>query len=386
MDWLSFQPFSGGYTIAAREVFNCDPSFILSSKEYLIKDNLFLNYINHSIPFFQMEDNEFERNKKFDIIIAMMPCSGLSALSTHIGTEKWGENSESNQSIFDNLDFLLKTYSPEYMFFENSSNLYTSSGLKTRERMNSIILENGYSATYYLTNSLEHGTPIRRERTYIFLRKGKKAFCLPRFKRECLDLVPWLKGKNKGRHSDEPANDINKIWTYHFIKEHCGVNFRDIVQNKTVYKYILHNNLWEDALKFVKNTYSENTSPYKKYTKVYNKVKNTDRGFWDDSLSVFTKKLINITNKRYKTFIHPIHDRIFTIREYLDLMGFPEDYFIFDTKYKRYLTNSVDLNVARDFLTYFYENESCLLEAPTPIYYQNNLTGEGFELFNCQPN
>ena len=33
-----------------------------------------------------------------------MPCSGLSTLSTHIGTEKWGENSESNQSIFDNLD------------------------------------------------------------------------------------------------------------------------------------------------------------------------------------------------------------------------------------------------------------------------------------------
>ena len=115
-------------------------------------------------------------------------------------------------------------------------------------------------------------------------------------------------------------------WAYVFIRDYLKINPRDLQSEikstqKNVFQYILEKDLFDECIEF----YKDDKELQNKILKIKNKK--SDGGnvilpyprFWNDTIN-------GITWKNMERSMHPHEDRSLSIREAMNLMGFPIEY------------------------------------------------------------
>ena len=202
MRYVAHVPLIGGFALANQNVTKTPPIAVTSYSPFEANDKLYLKYLqkkNINVPYFQIDKIE-EDGKirdiqhligKIDFASAIPPCNGLSLA----GNLKKGVRATSpiNDWMYKSAEFMLGILRPLVYTLENSPILYTNVGKPVRENLMEIARYHGYAGTFYKTDTLLHGIPQRRPRTYTIFHKGKYAPILEYYRKEAPTVAEYLK-------------------------------------------------------------------------------------------------------------------------------------------------------------------------------------------------
>lgn len=339
--YASHIPLIGGFTIAAMNVFNKPPEFITSYKPFEFNDSLLLRYLeqkNHSVPYYQLEHNNSILYKKVNIVNSTPPCSGIS----NAANRKAGSRSTAapNEWMYKSANFILEHISPDIYVFENAPGLYTDVGNPIRDNINEIAKRFNYGITYYKTDTLLHGIPQHRPRTYIILVKNKKAPILEYENKQALHIKDYLKqipetaSLQDTYFSNDPfiddyeitkylQNELGENWRQQILeyKEHiCTYNY--LVEMGQIHKfkeYLDKNNGCDQVKKDVEHVIKK-TGDNKNFRLSY-RMMCLDKDY-----------VYAVIGEMMQRNIHPTEPRLINMREYMHLMGLPHDFELYDRK------------------------------------------------------
>ena len=86
----------------------------------------------------------------------------------------------------------MKNIKPKAFVFENAPGLYTDVGEPVRNLLMEIAKKYDYAITFYKTNSIYHGIPQNRPRTYTIMVPGNKAPILEYFDKPLPSILDFL--------------------------------------------------------------------------------------------------------------------------------------------------------------------------------------------------
>ncbi|MCK9447288.1 DNA cytosine methyltransferase [bacterium] len=362
-------PLAGGFVIGAMNILNKPPEVIFSYKCFESNDKLLLRYLKkrgYNIPYYQLDDiscnyDEIEKlyKNKIDFVTAVPPCSGLSQAAQR----KAGSRSTAppNDWMYKSAEFILNNIQPTIYTFENAPGLYTNAGNEVRKRLIEIGNIYGYSITFYKTNTLKHGIPQSRPRTFALFYKGPFAPILHSYNKERLNLIDYLNNipKDAKHQNDYMTNDwdITKYEIYKFLKYKLGDNWHqqliDFRPHITSYDYLIRNNLLNEFQEW------QLKLPENERTKIVTK----DIIHIKEKLAMNKNSRVNfrfiVLDKEYthavfgemmSREIHPTQDRLMNIREFMHLMGLPHDYNLENEKEYVKISQNVPVTTCMDMV------------------------------------
>ena len=369
MRYVAHVPLIGGFAIANQNITKTPPVAVTSYSPFTPNDNLYLNYLrkknpNQNIPYFLID--KWEENKirdiqhligKIDFASAIPPCSGLSQAAYH----KPGARGTSpvNDWMYKSAEFMLGILRPTVYVFENAPLLYTSAGDLVREKIKEIARYHGYAGTFYKTDTLLHGIPQRRPRTYTILHKGNQAPILEYFKKDAPTTAEYLKQIPKDATlqdqyvTREPY--IKDFEIVKFCKQKYGDNWRqkflDMRDHLSSYGFLHQSGLLEEYQEYVNNLPDAHPNSIKDIAHVIKKI-NMGKNFrLSHRVLIIDKDFIYaVVGEMMERNVHPTEDRRMNIREYLHLMGHPHDFEIDDPKDYTKLTQNCPV-ATNEFIT-----------------------------------
>lgn len=193
MNHISIIPLIGGFSIAAEQVLQTPPTAVFSYTSFLANDTLYLNYLKqrgYDIPYFDLNKDSVYLGTAIDILTSIPPCSGLSSASCAKGIKA---DSKINDWMYHSTAYSLNFIKPKIHVFENAPQLYSNIGKKVRDKLVAIASLYNYGVTFYKTNTLLHGIPQKRIRTYVIMSKGTNAPILKYINKEITPLNEYLK-------------------------------------------------------------------------------------------------------------------------------------------------------------------------------------------------
>lgn len=343
-------PLIGGFPIGMSNVLGHPPEAIFSFEPFFNNDKLYLNYLaskGHYPPYFQIDKLEKEGKLndmrhlvgKLDVVNGTPPCSGLSMA----GNLKKGARSTSpvNDWMYKSADFVLGTLRPEIYVFENAPTLYTGIGEFVRSNLMEKARYNGYAATFYKTDTLLHGIPQRRPRTYTVFVKGKNAPVLDYYQKESPNVADYLKmipgdaTLQDAYTVKEPRIDDFEI--VKFVKENYGEDWRkpflETKDHLTSYDFLNRNGLIEKYRDYVYSLSDAHETSKRDIDHVIKKL-SMGKNFRLSHrvLCVDRHHVYAVVGEMMERNVHPTEDRRINIREYLHLMGMPHDFDLTDPK------------------------------------------------------
>ena len=344
MRYVAHVPLIGGFAIAAMNVTKTPPVAITSYSPFTGNDKLLLRYLqkkNKVVPYFEIDKIEEEGKirdvqhliGKIDFVNAVPPCSGLSMS----GNLAKGARSTSpvNDWMYKSADFVMGTLRPEVYMFENAPTLYTNVGEYVRNQLMEKARYHGYAGTFYRTDSLLHGIPQRRPRTYVVFVKGKYAPIMEYYQKDSPSVAEYLKSIPEwATMQDEYATKepfIKDFEIVKFAKLKFGDNWRqaflDTKEHLTSYDFLNRNGLIEEYRDYVYNLSDAHPASKKDIDHVIKKLgmgKNfrlSHRVLCIDKHHVYA-----VVGEMMERNVHPTEDRRINIREYMHLMGMPHDF------------------------------------------------------------
>jgi len=350
MRYVAHVPLIGGFALANMNITGTPPVAITSYSPFINNDKLFIRYLqkkNIVVPYFEIDKLGKEGKirdvqrlvGKLDFCSAIPPCSGLSMS----GNLKKGERATSpvNDWMYKSAEFILGTLRPTIYVFENAPTLYTDIGEPVRNQIKEIARYNGYAGTFYKTDTLLHGIPQRRPRTYTILHKGNKAPILEYFKKDTPSVEEYLKSIPKDATlQDKYATTepfIKDFEIVKFCKLKFGDNWRqaflDTRDHLTSYDFLNRNGLLEEYRDYVFDQPDSHPASKKDIEHVIKKLsmgKNfrlSHRVLCIDKHHVYA-----VIGEMMERNIHPTENRRMNIREYMHLMGMPHDFDLLDSK------------------------------------------------------
>ena len=350
MRYVAHVPLIGGFGIANQNITKTPPVAVTSYSPFEANDKLYLKYLNQkniNIPYFVIDKLEEEGKirdvqhliGKLDFASAVPPCSGLSMA----GNLKKGErgNSPVNDWMYKSADFVLGTLRPTVYVFENAPTLFTGVGDYVRDQLMEKARYHGYAGTFYKTDTLLHGIPQRRPRTYAIFHKGNYAPILEHYQKESPNVAEYLKQipanatlQDKFTTAEPYINDFEIV---KFVKEKFGNDWRqaflDTKEHLTSYDFLNRNKLIEEYRDYVYSLSDAHPASKKDIDHVIKKLamgKNfrlSHRVLCVDAHHVYA-----VVGEMMERNIHPTEDRRMNVREYLHLMGMPHDYDLLDER------------------------------------------------------
>ena len=369
MEHMSHIPLIGGFSIAAMNVFGSHPKIITSYSPFYNNDILFLKYLEKKhlhYKYIQLPDDISEDLKKdisetagkIDVVTAVPPCSGLSASSAL----KTGARQISpvNEWMYKSAEFILSTIKPTVYVFENAPALFTDIGLIVRENLQTYAKKYDYAITFYKTDTLLHGIPQKRPRTYAIFLKGKYAPILNYIKKETPSVEEYLKSIPKDATLQNSfmccESSISNYEIVKFLKMKYGNNWRNEMLEErhhiTSYDFLKRRKILYEYRDFLKTLDDVHPNSIKDVEHV---IKKTEMGknfrLSHRVLCVDRHHVYAVIGEMMERNIHPIEDRRLNIREYMHLMGLPHDFDIPD-EIKQYakITQNVPVNTSEDIL------------------------------------
>lgn len=323
-------PLIGGMTVAATQATGKEPEFLVSFKPFgPNEENLRSYYPN--VPYYLIEDGFNPANHQgLDFVQALCPCAGLSMLSAGDAAQR----ATMNKWMLNSAKLVTEELKPTVFWGENAPGLYSKIGTGVIEQFKQIARDSGYAFSVYLTNTLKHGVPQDRKRTFYFFWKGDKAPILEYHDIPYPGLDDYLKQvpKKATQHDVKGATkELDEDPLVMFLRAH-GKDINDIRAHMKKYElkrtslvtYLLEAELLPDAAKWLRE------QGHLKDAKFCDRVLDRamgDRGFWNSSKPIYQATGAFATlMARHLYAIHPTKDRVITTRERMHLMGLPHDF------------------------------------------------------------
>ena len=343
MNYIAHVPLAGGFAIGNMNITGKPPVAITSYSPFEANDLLLRRYLKQKgldVPYYQLDKlSESERKDivksfgKIDFCSAIPPCSGLSQAAQR----KAGSRSTAppNDWMYESARFLLGEIKPTIYCFENAPTLFTGAGDEVRKRLTDIAEEFGYAVTFYKTNTLYHGIPQFRPRTFGIFYKCEFSPVLNTYRNCAPHITEYLKQIPKSASLQNeyvvPEWDITKFEIFKYLNKLYGKDWRKVMTDYkfhlTTYDYLQRVNLMDDFQKYQKSL--PDASPI--VTKNIEHIKRNSaegRGARINYrvLEVDKDYTYAVIGEMMGKQVHPTENRLLNMREHMHLMGLPHDY------------------------------------------------------------
>ena len=372
MRYIAHIPLAGGFALGNMNIIGQPPVAITSYSPFESNDLLYRRYLKkkgYDVPYYVLDKltdiEKQELSKLFgtiDFSSSVPPCSGLSqAAQRKKGTRG---TAAPNDWMYESARFLIGDIGVTVYAFENAPGLFTGSGDLVREKLIEIGKEFGYSITFYKTNTLKHGIPQYRPRTYGIFYKGENTPILETYNRPYLNSLEYLKLIPKDtKHQDEYVHDewdITKWEITKYLKQLLGENWRQEMVNFrphiTSYDYLGRKNLLNDFLEFQQSLPDKSdivTKNIKHIIKNASKGRNARINY--RVLGLDKEYIYAVIGEMMCRQVHPSEDRLMNIREHMHMMGLPHDYDLESPKEYVKITQNVPVKTCEDITTEIVE-------------------------------
>lgn len=354
INWVSLQNLIGGNALGAEKAFGTVPLMIVH--QGLKNDEHYINYMNNTrgldIPIVQMDNeyttfvteegekifNDVINNNHIHVAVCTPYCAGLSSLNaSSSGSKARGDaDNDQNQNMYGLSDLGMRI-GADVVTFENAPAAYTKAGKGVVDRLKQIADSHEYSTHLLRTDTIHHGIPQARKRTFVTYFKDSMP---PEFTYE---TKPYL---NLYEYLDKiPASascqDITKgnIHTplYDFVLDYTKKdNFLDAV--KTIEKapattttlIAIEKIGFDKGIEFLTERNQDGDAKYVKLLEHAKYKKSLGKSFWDSSSYVPNRG--EFSNSVIGKHIHMqiVGDRPMNVREMMHLMGLPHDFEILE--------------------------------------------------------
>lgn len=263
-----------------------------------------------------------------DIVVSVPVCSGLSQATAGATIEtKYARNC----NMVWNTKYALGVVRPKVFIFENAPGLFGDSGKYVRDMLDDIAIEYGYSIIYYKTDTRLHDNCQRRPRTFIVFvndRNGETGAPEMQYENVTTTIDEYMSRIPDGcsQQTSLELTGCGKI-LYDYIKYHYGADYRKVAKCWLA-KNIIDDDLYDDMYAFANGRYPQ--ADYDKLVKMFDHIHDKvsqGKGYYvllpaltsDDCIPACMFKTI-------PGLIHYKEDRLYTIREWLHIMGMPFDF------------------------------------------------------------
>ena len=338
--WVAIQPLVGGMAFAAEKVFKCHPSCVIDYQgvgnsdlyvDYMIKKGSLSHYkfdntlYSKSITIAEdSKDADFESNTTdVDVAIGVPICAGLSSAnhaSAKDSSMGLGSDATQNNNMLSMLQYATTALKPKVYIFENAYKLATNLGDGIRAKLVKLANDAGYGVTLIKVNTENYGSPQCRTRTFFIASKDGYAYKLakPNIARPSIEEV--LKGltNQKGFYIPDLAENP---W-YKYIYAKAGDNWRQYMLDNHVYAIDLLLRKDKD-FDFAKQFFDEKgQASIERF-----KAKFADGKGWisDAPLYKGPYKISSIYSHGMVRNLHPTEMRGYSLREFMRIMGLPDD-------------------------------------------------------------
>ena len=337
----SLVPLVGGMSLGAKEALGSDPIWSSSWSAFSKNESTFhKNFPNVPSKIFESEDAEVSFDdliKEYgrpNILHCVPPCAGLSLLNnggSKNSSVARGSNAHQNRWMRYCVENGLSKIKPDVLVFENAPGLMQNLGNEMRQYLKEKASQFGYSMSIIFTDTILHGIPQSRKRTFAFFWKSQHAPEFTYISKNRKSFSEFLKNKNKEKITLEDSifpcdwkleeDPFMKFLIYKYKK-----NWRSELLKKeknfiSVGHFLKEENLLEEV-----RAWSEKREP-KLFKTISHWIKkfSMGKGVWDGSPSLYTDHTNAIISKNVG-IIHPNEDRWLSVREMMDMMAFPKDY------------------------------------------------------------
>ena len=332
-------PLIGGLGVAGKQVTGQDPDFIISYAPFGENEQNAKSYFPNT-PHYLLDAPDrggfkLDAHRDVDFVSALCPCAGLSLLSN--GSKE--HRASMNYWMIETARFATEELRPKVFWGENASALYTASGTEVREQLKSLAEKNGYGFSLYHTNTMFHGIPQNRKRSFYFFWRDSTAPVFEYYRKPRKNLTDYLAEVQLGQ-SDHSQADIDAaaerlLTNPHmmFLQEkHHGKGIdhmreflvKNDMNGTTTASYLVDSGQLEECRDWLK------AKGYEKHLKDTERIirkLSQRKGFWDGSFPIYRGDLTFATLiSRTFAAIHPVEDRCLTTRECMHLMGLPPDF------------------------------------------------------------
>lgn len=372
-------PLIGGSIFGITEYTGTKPDYHLSYKEFSFNEGYLMNYWP-DVPRYEINGEDFDLSKAHyvDAVNSVCPCAGLSGLS-----QTSHADNKVNQWLYESSEFVLQNVKPKVLWGENAPALATNKGRKVAEKLAAIGRKHGYSYSMIKTNTMEHGIPQSRQRTFFFFWKSKTAPIMGYHYTKAPHLVDFLKQIPKDATQQDNVLGYKPSQTeeYKFVmqmeKFPSHEEMQKQLKNGPLTMFILEKYGYDKFFEWCDQ--QKQTKAIERIRKKfeYYKFKNdNDKGFMDGSPCVAYDSTNAIIGRQLTRYMHPTEDRFYTIRELMHMMGLPMDFELKDYKQLNVICQSVPTVTTRDMMkevVRFCSDDPTMVLAPANFVIQDNL-------------
>ena len=339
MKHATIVPLIGGLSYAAKQVTGVDPSFFLSYKAFGENELNAKAYFKNT-PHYLLDSEDRggfdpKQHQDVDFVNAVCPCAGLSLLSS--GNPE--QRAKMNHWMLESARYVTGEVKPKVFWGENAPALYSNGGKHVRDELRDIAEKNGYSFSIYATNTMFHGIPQSRKRTFYFFWKDSTVPVFDYYRNPTPSFEDYVNQVPDNIKHHE-AEDI-KVAEDHLLKNPYIMYLQDKYDGKgiddmrkflvekdmrgfTLLTYLLRTDQLKECRDWMKDNGFERH--FKEAERVIAKVESKG-GFWDGSFPIYRGSEVMATLiARTLYTIHPTKDRVLTTRECMHMMGLPHDF------------------------------------------------------------
>jgi site-specific DNA-cytosine methylase len=398
LNWGTVIPLIGGMTIGNKKAVGSDPNFLISYPAFADNDAHAKAYFKET-PFILLDDekndwsNEQDANYikglgDVDFVSTVCPCAGLSSLNPNSNAD-----AVQNDWMYKTADFVLEKLKPKVFWGENAPTLFTNKGTKVKNNLVEIGKKWGYTFSIAKTNSIKHGIPQKRERTFYFFWRDTNPPIFNEISKGHKPILEYLKEIPADASMQDifSNNDYNTNGFIQWIKDNPSVldEFKNSEKKygrtmRTMFHYLKWDNKFEDFKQYFKE---------KKLDKFYRLVEhaekkvNDGKNIWDSTpkMQLYVQDYINaIQGRIFHYTVHPNENRYLNIREYMHLMGLPSDFELAHKKNLNHICQNVPVNTAADWTGQVIDYLKGSKKLHTDIYFEfNNTTGTDDDSDSC---
>lgn len=314
--WLAKQP--GGdkvpyYQISNRKMFDADTSN--TSVEMHLGDNYGVQ-------------PDYEG---MDLVVAVPVCSGLSVVTSANDDTKNARNC----NMLWIAHYTLNVIKPKMYIFENAPTLVGGRGVDIRRSLERMAKRAGYSVLYYKTDTVLHHNCQRRPRTFIIFTQWRNGYeQLPPafdYENDRMTVPEFFDTISENASQQVPvASHIQNYATIDYIVSKHGEDWADAIEDKiNVIQHVIKSGEYEDFMRFIdassKYTDAEKAKVKKYYQHIFDKT-SVGLNYYGEDACLFKKYFPSVQFKTIRSMIHHSGRRFCTVREFLSLMGMPEDF------------------------------------------------------------
>lgn len=378
--WSTIIPLIGGSAVGCSQATKNKPQFHVSYSAFDSNEKHILNYWPE-VPRYVLDRNENPPSIDLDFVNSVCPCAGLSQLNT---SKDESTRDEKNRWMFESAEYVLQNLKPKVFFGENAPGLYTNSGKRVLDRLIELGQNHSYSFSLYRTNTMFHGIPQRRIRTFYFYWRDRNSPILRRFNRFSKPFHEYILEVPKSALNQDQLlikSATGQYKSYEFLLKKLNTTHQDFIKLHdegaihSVYTYLHENNLLCECISYLKEHHPDS----KEISRLENILQKTNSGgrFMDGSPGFYYNRTNAIVGRTLTGLLHPHEDRGVSVRECLHMMGLPHDFPFTNLKDLNHIAQNVPTCTARDMASQVLQYlEGDLQDSGSKVLKQCNITGE----------